>query len=128
MRLSRVPVRSLYQHDLVYDPGGLRPVLPFTTRQILRSSWITLSAFLAPRIQASRSDTPFRDPHVPYFRGSIQTLLTCSARLLTFVSSRQRVLLLGWWLAVARGRICTSWIAATDFIEEAILKSQRLRV
>jgi hypothetical protein len=128
MRLSRVPVRSLYQLDLVYDPGGLRPVLPLTTRQILRSSWITLSAFLAPRIQASRSDTPFRDHHVPYFRGSIQTLLTCSTRLLTFVSSRQRVLLLGWWLAVARGRICTFWIATTDFIEEAILKSQRLRV
>ena len=62
------------------------------------------------------------------FRGSIQTLLTCSTRLLTFVSSRQRVSLPGRWLACALGRIFTSWITSTDFIEEAILESQQLRV
>ena len=28
MRLSRVPVSSLYRRDLVYDPGGLRVGLP----------------------------------------------------------------------------------------------------
>jgi len=62
------------------------------------------------------------------FRGSIQTLLTCSTRLLTFVASRQRVLLPGWWLAVALGRIFTFWITSTDFIEDALLDSQQLRV
>jgi site-specific DNA recombinase len=61
------------------------------------------------------------------FRGSIQTLLTCSTRLLTFVSSPQRVSLPGWWLAVALGRTCTFWITSTDFVEEAILESQQLR-
>src|SRR3977135_498812 len=61
-------------------------------------------------------------------RGSIPTLLTCSPRLLTFVSSRQRVSLPGRWLACALGRIFTSWITSTDFIEEAILESQQLRV
>ncbi len=40
MRLSRVPVLSLYQHDLVYDPGGLCPVSPIATGQILRSSGV----------------------------------------------------------------------------------------
>src|SRR5262245_28761829 len=62
------------------------------------------------------------------FRGSLQTLLSCSTRFLTFVSSRQRVSLPGWWLAFAPGRIFTSWITSTGFIEEAILKSPQLRV
>ena len=52
-------------------------------------------------------------------------MLTCSTRLLTFVSSRQRVSLPGWWLAVALGRIFTSWITSTDFIEDALLEFQR---
>ena len=51
MRLSRVPVLSLYQHDLVYDPGGLCPVLPLATGQILRSSGVKLSAVPTPRIR-----------------------------------------------------------------------------
>ena len=51
MRLSRVPVLSLYQHDLVYDPGGLCPVSPITTGQILRSSGVRLSAVPTPRIR-----------------------------------------------------------------------------
>lgn len=55
MRLSRVPVLSLYQHDLVSDPGGLRPVSPIATGQIQRSSRMTLSAFPTPG---------FRDPGV----------------------------------------------------------------
>jgi hypothetical protein len=51
MRLSRVPVLSLYQHDLVYDPGGLCPVLPIATGPILRSSGVRLSAVPTPRIR-----------------------------------------------------------------------------
>ena len=35
MRLSRVPVLSLCQHDRVYDPGGLRLVSPVPTGRIL---------------------------------------------------------------------------------------------
>jgi hypothetical protein len=129
MRLSRVPVLSLSQHDLVYDPRWPPPCLAhsdgadtaFQRPETVRGShtqesgilrWLSLAG---PRLSNN-------------FRGSIQTLLTCSTRLLTFVSSRQRVSLLGWWLAVALGRIFTSWITSTDFIEEAILESQRLRV
>ena len=41
-------------------------------------------------------------------RGPIPTLLTCATRFLTCVSSRQRVLLLGWWRACALGRL-TAW-------------------
>ena len=52
MRLSRVPVLSLYQHDLVCDPGGLCPVSPIAPGQIRRSSGLTLSAFPTPEAQA----------------------------------------------------------------------------
>ena len=51
MRLSRVPVFSLSQHDLVYDPGGLCPVSPRATGQILRSSGVRLSAVPTPRLR-----------------------------------------------------------------------------
>ena len=51
MRRSRVPVLSLDQHDLVYDPGGLRPVSPVATGRILRSSGLRLSAVPTPRIR-----------------------------------------------------------------------------
>jgi hypothetical protein len=53
MRLSRVPVLSLYQHDLVYDPGGLRLISPIATRRILRSSALRLSVLPTPKDQAS---------------------------------------------------------------------------
>jgi hypothetical protein len=53
MRLSRVPVLSLWQHDRVYDPGGLRLVSPVTTGRILRSSALTLSALPTPEAQVS---------------------------------------------------------------------------
>jgi hypothetical protein len=129
MRLSRVPVLSLCQHDLVSDPGWPLPGLAnsdgadtaFQRHDTVRGShprgsgtlgWLSL---VGPRLSNN-------------FRGSIQTLLTCSTRFLTFVSSRQRVSLPGWWLAVALGRISTSWIAATAFIEDAILESPQLRV
>ena len=49
MRLSRVPVFSLFQHALVYDPGGLYPVSPRATGQIRRSSGVRLSAVPTPR-------------------------------------------------------------------------------
>ena len=51
MRRSRVPVFSLCQHDLVYDPGGLCPVSPIATGQILRSSGMRLSAVPTPRLR-----------------------------------------------------------------------------
>jgi hypothetical protein len=61
MRLSRVPVFSLSQHDLVYDPGGLRLVSPGATGRLLRSSALRLSALPAPEDQASRGGYPLRD-------------------------------------------------------------------
>ena len=61
MRLSRVPVLSLYQHDLVYDPGGLCPVSPKATEPILRSSALRLSAVPTPTAQVSRGGYPLRD-------------------------------------------------------------------
>jgi hypothetical protein len=61
MRLSRVPVLSLDQHDLVYDPGGLHPVLPIATGRILRSSGVRLSAVPTPEDQASWGGYPLRD-------------------------------------------------------------------
>ena len=60
MRLSRVPVLSLGQHDLVYDPGGLCPVSPIATEPILRSSALKLSAFPTPTDQASWGGYPLR--------------------------------------------------------------------
>src|SRR6266567_1302807 len=92
-------------------PGGV-PVRASHTRGSGLLGWLSLAG---PRLSNN-------------FRGSIQTLLTCSTRLLTFVSSRQRVSLPGRWLACALGRIFTSWITSTDFIGEAILVSQQLRV
>ncbi len=129
MRLSEVPVLSLRQHDLVYHPGGLPECLPFAQSGMLRSSGMTLSAVRSKTGQAPACCLPRSGPQLSNnFRGSIQTLPTRSIRLLTFVSSGQRVSLLGCWLGFARGRILTSWITATDFIKEAILKSQQLRV
>ena len=129
MRRSRVPVLSLWQHDRVYDPGGLRLVSPVTTGRILRSSALKLSALPTPEAQGPWGGVSLAGPRLANnFRGSIPTLLPCSTRLLTFVSARQRVLLLGWWLAVALGRTCTSWIPSTDFIEVASLEFQQLRV
>ena len=61
MRLSRVPVFSLYQHDLVYDPGGLCSVSPIATAQILRSSGVKLYAVPTPKDQASWGGYPLRD-------------------------------------------------------------------
>ena len=61
MRLSRVPVLSLYRHDLVYDPGGLCPLSPLATRQILRSSFMRLSAVPTPETQTSQDGYPLRD-------------------------------------------------------------------
>ena len=52
-RRSRVPVFSLWQHDRVSDPGGLRLVSPVTTGRIRRSSALTLSALPTPEAQGS---------------------------------------------------------------------------
>ena len=107
MRLARVPVLSLYQHA-VYDPGGLCPVSPKATEPILRSSALRLSRGSHTHGSGVRGWLSLAGPRLSNtFRGSIPTLLTCSTRLLTFVASRQRVLLPGWWLAVALGRTCT---------------------
>ena len=129
MRLSRVPVPSLYRRDLVYDPGGLRHVSPYRRRRILRSSAMKLSAFALEKEQASLSSAyPSGPPLSNHFRGSIQTPPTCFPRLQTFVSSGPRVQLPGWWLAFAHVRILTSWMTSTGFIEAANLDSQQLRV
>ena len=61
MRLSRVPVLSLSQHDLVYDPGGLGSVSPQATEPILRSSALRLSAVPTPTAQVSGGGYPLRD-------------------------------------------------------------------
>jgi hypothetical protein len=61
MRLARVPVLSLYQHDLVDDPGGLCPVSPKATEPRLRSSALRLSAVPTPTAQVSRGGYPLRD-------------------------------------------------------------------
>ena len=61
MRRSRGPVLSLSQPDLVYDPGGLCPVSPIATGQILRSSGMRLSAVPTPTDQASWEGDPVRD-------------------------------------------------------------------
>jgi len=45
MRPSRVPVRSLYRHGLLFDPGGLYHGSPLTPRQMLRSGTLKPSAF-----------------------------------------------------------------------------------
>jgi hypothetical protein len=68
MRLSRVPVFSLYQPDLVDDPGGLCPLSPRATGQILRSSGVRLSAVPPPEAQASWGGSPWRDHdfHTPF--------------------------------------------------------------
>ena len=58
MRLSRVPVLSLDQHDLVYDPGGLCPVSPITTGQRRRSSGVRRSAVPAPRLRPPAAAIP----------------------------------------------------------------------
>ena len=129
MRRSRVPVLSLCQHDRACDPGGFRLGSPVTTGQILRSSALKLSALPTPEAQISWGWLSRAGPRLANtFRGAIPTLLPCSTRLLTCVSARQRVLLPGWWLAVALGRICTFWITSTAFIEDAILESPPLRV
>ena len=61
MRRSRVPVLSLCQHDLVYDPGGLRLASPVTAGRILRSSALRLSALPTPTDQAPWGGYPVRD-------------------------------------------------------------------
>jgi hypothetical protein len=61
MRLSRVPVLSLYHPELVYDPGGLCPVSPKATEPILRSSALRLSAVPTPTAPVSRGGYPWRD-------------------------------------------------------------------
>jgi hypothetical protein len=53
MRLARVPVFSLDPHALVYDPGGLPPVLPRATGRIRRASGLRRSAVPPPEAQAS---------------------------------------------------------------------------
>ena len=96
---------------------------------LLRSSRMKLSAVHFGRIRHPFLRLSLTGPQLKNnFRGSIQTPTTRLPRLLTFVSSGQRVRLLGWWLAITRGRTCTSWIASTDFIEAANLEFQQLRI
>ena len=99
-----------------------------TLRGILHSSTLKLSAVhfhqnRHPDFRLSRMGPRLSNN----FRGSIHTPSTCLPRLPTFVSAGRRVRLPGWWLAFAHGRIFTSWIATTGFIQGATLESQQLR-
>ena len=123
MRPSRVTALSFCRRDLVYDPGGLRHASPYRRRRILRSSRMKLSAVHFDKNRHSYLGLSRTGPQLSNnFRGSIHTPSTCFPRLPTFVSSGRRVQLLGCWLGFARGRIYTSWIASTDFIERATLE------
>ena len=51
MRRARVPVVSLLQHALVYDPGGLYPVSPIATGQLRRARGVRRSAVPTPRFR-----------------------------------------------------------------------------
>ena len=123
MRPSRVTALSFCRRDLVYDPGGLRHASPYRSRRILRSSRMKLSAVHFDKNRHSYLGLSRTGPQLSNnFRGSIHISSTCFPRLPTFVSSGRRVQLLGCWLGFARGRIYTSWIASTDFIERATLE------
>jgi hypothetical protein len=58
MRRARVPVLSLYPHDLVSDPGGRHPVSPRATRRIRRSRARRRSAVPTPMVQGSWGGIP----------------------------------------------------------------------
>jgi hypothetical protein len=68
MRRSRVPVLSLDQPALVYDPGGLCPVSPLATERIRRSSGVQRAAVPPAKDQASWGGYPLRDHavHTPF--------------------------------------------------------------
>ena len=71
MRLSQVPVQSLYRHGLLFDPGGLCRGSPMTPRQMLRSGTLKPSAF-ARNEQAARPCFSLTGPRLSNnFRGSI---------------------------------------------------------
>jgi len=65
MRLSRVPVLSLYRRDLVYDPGGFHHASPYRRRRMLRSSAMRLSAFA---MDSSRHSIPSLIPRDHHFK------------------------------------------------------------
>ena len=83
------------------------------TVRVSRRTNSGVRAALLPRSIRGRRSGPCKYP----FRSSIQSLSTWFTRLLTFVSSCQRVSLPGRWLAVTLGRICTFWMTSAGFIE-----------
>jgi hypothetical protein len=70
MRLSQVPVQSVYRHGLLFDPGGLCHGSPMTPWQMLRSGTLKPSAF-APNELDSRRCSPFGPRLSNNFRGSM---------------------------------------------------------
>ena len=136
MRLSRVPVSSLDRHA-----SGLRLRWPpwrltfdvaldvaFQQVETVRGSHLGTSDVALVFIPLPVRGRTFRTTMKVLFRSSIQGLSTRSTRLLTLVSSSQRVSLPGRWLAVTRGRIFTSWMTSIDFFEQTTLESQQLRI
>jgi hypothetical protein len=128
MRPSQVPVLSIYRHGLVYDPGGLRHASPYRRSRMLRSSTTKLSAFAHRESGTRRGLSPLGPQLSSSFRGSIQTLPTCSTRLPTFISSGRRVLLPGCWLGFDPGRTFTSWTAKNQFPRGSQPRFPRLRI
>ena len=97
--------------------------------RILRSSSLKLSAFALALAQASYPRLILSGHNFQTdFRGSMQTPPTRFPRLQTFISSGPRVPLPGWWLTFTHGRIRTSWMTTTDFIEGATLDSLQSRI
>jgi hypothetical protein len=103
MRLSQVPVQSLYRHGLLFDPGGVCQDSPVTPWQLLRSGTLKPSAFPFGRSGTCRRVILMDHDFQTTFEAQSHTLPTRSAPLTTFVSSGREALLLGWWLTFAQG-------------------------
>jgi hypothetical protein len=115
MRLSQVPVQSLYRHGLLFDPGGLCRGSPMTPRQMLRSGTLKPSAF-ARNEQAARPCFSLTGPRLSNnFRGSIThpTVLLGPASDFYFVQPTGSAT--GLVASLCPGRNSTSWIAKTNF-------------
>ena len=115
MRPSRVPVRSLYRHGLLFDPGGLYHGSPLTPRQMLRSGTLRPSAF-AKVTQAAAFVSPLAGPHLSNnFRGSITHPTVSLGPASDLCLLRPTGFTTGLVASLCPGRISTSWVAKTNF-------------
>jgi len=95
MRLSQVPVQSLYRHGLLFDPGGRSSDSPITPDGMLRSGSLKPSAFTGCRSGTCRRLILMDHDFQTTFEAQSHTLPTCSTSLTTFVSSGRKASLLG---------------------------------